>query len=162
MAKRPLNVLTLISAMMCVATAGVVGRSFVRMDVVHVPIGKSSSAEVQTIDGRFRAIYPTKIQRRLFRHFTYETAQYRRHVAGWAEKSSGLPKVGIAWARSASGAAIILLPLWLLALLTAILPLRWLLLGWARRRGGRGFAVVAEGGELDHRGAKAPRHAASE
>jgi hypothetical protein len=136
MPKRIANGLTLLSAVVCVGSALLVGRSWFRFDSVIVPIGGENVFWAATCQGQM-----------LLSHFQ-DPAASLEHISDelpprdevdrlWRDLR-GVRWAGIGWG-SYKGEKVLILPLWLLPLLTAIPPVRWYR---ARRRaGGRGFAV---------------------
>ena len=138
MPKRLANGLTLLSAVVCVLSAMLVGRSVFRMDSVFLPLGRERGGSIHVMDGRlFVARFPHGAD------YDYEsrtTAEVRPTLNWvWASRP-GIPWLGIGWhGPDTYGYRYLVLPLWLLPLLTAIPPVRW----WRarRREGGRGFAV---------------------
>ncbi|HEV2293867.1 MAG TPA: hypothetical protein VGR35_08415 [Tepidisphaeraceae bacterium] len=136
MPRRLANGLTLLSAVVCVGSAMWVGRSFVRIDYATIPIDKRSFARAVQADGyvfvaRFRGTGDWDYHSGHTRVWIRE--QFRHKLRG----EKGIPWVMV-WGGS-SGQKYLILPLWLLPLLTAIGPVWW----WRKRRreAGRGFAV---------------------
>ncbi len=142
MPRRVANALTLLSAVVCVGSLLLlVGRSFFLADTATVRIATTGAgAAVFTGDGHLGlACGP----------FARNFGHHSRSVSGWRQAYqatwtgvSGIKWLGIGWVMGPRG-ALLILPLWLLPLLTTIPPVRW----WrARRRGvGRGFAVMSAG-----------------
>ena len=119
MPKRLANGLTLLSAAVCLGSAMLVGRSMFAEDVMTL---YSARLEAATINGQI-----------VVKEDRYPWAFPDPVLSGMEEAW-----LGIGWGTCARGKYVIL-PLWLLPLLTAIPPVRW----WRarRREGGRGFAV---------------------
>ena len=137
MPKRVANGLTLLSAVVCVGSALLVGRSFLRSDLVD---GELWGA---TIDGHVIIVIETAARPRP-RPLTYvgsEAAAPFRDVRErlLEHKQWAIRWLRIGWVDFMTGVRVVILPFWPLPLLTAIPPLRW----WRarRREGGRGFAV---------------------
>jgi hypothetical protein len=137
MRRRVMNLLTLVSAVVCVGSALLVGRSFWWADILRVPTGEASGWVLGTVDARLEVSYvefPLKLEylsvRSIF--IVANQDQYWKQLTGvrWLRLGWGSP-VGVV--------TVLILPLWLAPILTAILPVRW----WVRRRreGGRGFEV---------------------
>jgi hypothetical protein len=137
MPRRPLHVLSLVSAVVCVLSLVVVGRSFVRSDVVFVPIGHDSTCYFVSVHGQMALAHV-----RAYRDFKYasvDTANVRPAIDRVWQNLAGIRWLGIGW-----GYRMVVLPLWLVPVVTAVLPVRW----WVIRRragGGRGFAVEVAG-----------------
>ena len=139
MPKRLANGLTLLSAVVCVGSAMLVGRSFFWADslwiVGHVQIGITTIDGLGFVSARGR---PAHKGTWLFRFDKKDSGMLRPEVDRvW------LRMQGVRWLRLGFDAPSheILLPLWPLPLLTAIPPVRWWRARW--REGGRGFAVAA-------------------
>jgi hypothetical protein len=130
MPRRIANGLTLLSAVVCAGSAMLVGRSWFRVDMVNVPI----RLRAVTVDGQL-----------LLMHGPYLRASYETGHAAWIRPHvddvwgdlRGVRWLGVGW--GTSGVKVLILPFWLLPLLTAIPPVRW----WRarRRKGGQGFAI---------------------
>jgi len=136
MPKRIANGLTLLSAVVCVGSALLVGRSFFLSDVLEVSVWKSRGCRAVAIGGIL--VLDDMPYSPGLRYRTRSAARIgKQHDALW-RSSEGIRWLSLGW----RAGEWLILPLWLLSLLTAIPPVRW----WrARRRGGgRGFAV--EGG----------------
>ena len=133
MSKLPLRVLTLVSAIICLGSLGLMGRSFSRADILRLPIGQSGGCWATIIYGQLRLWDPDEPLG--FAHYVQDAAASN---SSYWRTLSGMPWLGIAW-NGRAGPNAMILPLWLVPLLTAILPVRW----WrAHRRGGaRGFEV---------------------
>ena len=143
MPKRIANGLTLLSAVVCVGSALLVVRSFFLADSLYVPIGPARCCVAVTIDGAVMLLHELSFGG--FSHSTGSAAEVRSETSDaiW-NGLTGIKRLGIGWGYLI-GTQILVLPLWLLPLLTAIPPVRW---HRARRReGGRGFAV--EGAAAD-------------
>ena len=143
MPRRIANGLTLLSAVVCLGSALLVGRSFVWHDEISVPLNESSHVEVLICEGLlFLARSPDSNS---FSHISARTTPgIRTLIYDVVGRANGVPWVfGWGYVHVPN---TVLLPLWLLPVLTAIPPVRW----WRarRREGGRGFAVesAAEGG----------------
>ena len=132
MPKRIANGLTLLSAVMCVGSAMLVGRSWLRADSVYVPIGQASVGVAITVDGTVMLLHATS-----FRAFGFGYAS--ETYDGLWQRLTGIRWLGFGWGSLPVGITVLVLPLWLLPLLTAIPPVRWYRA--RRREGGRGFAV---------------------
>jgi hypothetical protein len=136
MRARLLHIVTLASMVICAASLALVGRSFFRADEAHVPIGLHNKLGVATVDGKL-TLWHGKYSSE-WSYSSGSVAIARRAYDNWSQTASGVPSVGIGW-QAPSGRQYLVLPLWLLPLLSAILPLRW----WRRRRSHtRGFPVV--------------------
>jgi hypothetical protein len=139
MAKRPLSVLSLVSAMICVGSLLLVGRSFFRSDEVHLPVARDIAyAYVAfTLDGQLVVLQEPGFY---MRHYGTERAvDQRRHLDGIWQSITGIRALGVGWGSWGNDWRNLIFPLWLLPIVTAILPVRWWRL--RRRRGGRGFPV---------------------
>ena len=147
MLRRIANALTLLSAVVCVGSAMLVGRSFWRADQVWTT-GRVQ-ASIGTVDGLviLSVVYNREadgVEVGGFR--THDSAQLRTPSAAMLRRMKGVRWLGVGFTHSPGWPVTItelILPLWLLPLLTAIAPVRW----WRvrRREGGRGFAVEGAG-----------------
>jgi hypothetical protein len=139
MPKRLANGLTLLSAVVCVGSAMLVGRSFFRSDFVRVPVGNENECGAGTSPGQL-VIWHDPVPSYL-RYDSADPATTRKDLDEIWPELTGIRWIG-GWGRYDFGAGIedvVILPLWLLPLLTAIAPVRWYRA--RRREGGRGFAV---------------------
>jgi hypothetical protein len=142
MRQRLWNGLTLLSAVICLGSLLWVGRSVVLCDWVDVPLGQSCSVVARSIDAQLwlgYAPFPVDLN-----YGSDSAADARPAFATVRQDLSGLPWLGIGW-RIDGPWKYLVLPLWLLPLVTAILPVRWFL---RRRRPGegRGFEVLPPAG----------------
>jgi hypothetical protein len=135
MRRRVINALTLVSAVVCVGSALLVGRSFFRVDVVRVP-ASPGSVGATAFDAKL-ILWESPIPGDR-RYFTEDVTEYRSAVAKVWNDITGIHWLAVGWGSSIGGNYLIL-PLWLVPIVTAILPVRW----WMRRRreGRRGFEV---------------------
>ncbi|HEV2293203.1 MAG TPA: hypothetical protein VGR35_05065 [Tepidisphaeraceae bacterium] len=139
MPRRLANGLTLLSAVVCVGSAMLVGRSFWRVDTVTVPVGRTTQGAIAAAEGQLWLIGV-----RARTSFSYEELEYtpslRSEIGSIWGELHGIRWLGSGYGRY-GGTTYLILPLWLLPLLTAIPPVWW----WRKRRrdGGRGFAVQA-------------------
>ena len=136
MPKRLANGLTLLSAVVCVGSAMLVGRSLVVTDAVTLPYWPDRQSTIVLVDGTLVVTHISRDGR--FEYGTGRARVMRRHLVPYRQKAAGIPWMGFGWGRM-DRERYLFLPLWLLPLLTAIPPVRW----WRarRREGGRGFAV---------------------
>jgi hypothetical protein len=136
MPKRIANGLTLLSAVVCVRSALLVGRSWFRVDLVGTPLGQGHGG-AYTLDGRL-FLWQSRRVPEFFHYYHSESAERLRYglSTSWREIAR-VPWLSLGWHNGEPRCLV--LPLWLLPLLTAIPPVRW----WRarRREGGRGFAV---------------------
>jgi hypothetical protein len=134
MRRRVVKIVTLVSAIICVGSLLLVGRSFVRVDVVGGPLGQSSSGGITSIEGELVLWYD--VYHQPFGYFSATPGELR-HIQYllWAD-IQGIRWLSVGWGVS-GGERVLVLPLWLMPIVTAILPVRW----WVRRRreGRRGF-----------------------
>ncbi|MDQ3441335.1 MAG: hypothetical protein M3478_13400 [Planctomycetota bacterium] len=150
MPRRMANVLTLVSAVVCVGSAMVVGRSFFREDQVY-----SSNAQnhvvAQTTCGQLflRHHHPTFASKTPWWSWSvsHRRVVSRRDLVDLDFLWGKFPGVRWVICWGSFGAwerfRFVILPLWLLPLLTAIAPARW---WWKRREHRRrGFPVAAAG-----------------
>ena len=131
------NILVLMSAVVCALSLMLVVRSFFRADIVDLPLGSDIGAGVATIDGKVLIVLIEGPPRFSYEtHRTQPSSELRVFLAGLIDH--GISWLGIGWGDV--WADCVLLPLWLVPLLTAIAPLRW----WIRRhrRSARGFPVI--------------------
>jgi hypothetical protein len=138
MLQRARNALTLLSAAVCVIAAIWVGRSYFRMDQVGVSIGQGR-LWLTTLDAQVIIAWdaPNAPVRPFFQ--SYDASKMRPAAALLWSRLRGIRALGVGWNLSGTQDERLVLPLWLLALLTAIPPVRW----WRARRRceTRGFAV---------------------
>jgi hypothetical protein len=144
MPRRPLHVLTLASAVICVGSLILVGRTFFRADRVIIKTGQGVSW-AEALDGQllledYRYNYPTPPLA-----FTAYDATSRRRMlrARWVGgEIKGVRWIGFGFDVTSNPAMkVLVLPLWPVPILTAILPIKW----WRQRRFRSelgGFAVV--------------------
>jgi hypothetical protein len=144
MPRRLLHVLTILSAVICVGSLLLVVRSFIRMDTVGFPTGTTSACGVFSLDGQVNLWHERDDDggSYAFFHSSKPASVSRRFFSDelWSGDSriTGIRWLGIGWG-NVDGSKFLVLPLWLLPLLTAILPVRW----WrGRRLHTRGFTVV--------------------
>jgi hypothetical protein len=156
MSRRPLHVLSLVSAVVCVLSLGLVGRSFFRMDQVRFPIAGNEQSYFpddydadqrkrhflcigSTMDGRMTLEFIPAY--RSWGYASARTGEVRPLInRSFGQHMTGIRWLGIGWGTTIEGISFVLLPLWLVPVVTAVLPVRW----WVIRRragGGRGFAV---------------------
>ena len=126
----------LLSAVVCVGSAMLVGRSFFRVDRLTFPVADESNGWAATVSGYVLAVFNDRPPRGAFKYDTFGVDVFY-HVRDWFEDRSGVPWL-VAW-DTRGWAVMLVLPLWLLPLLTAIPPVRWYRA--RRRERGRGFAV---------------------
>jgi hypothetical protein len=143
MRRRVVNVLAVVSAVVCVLSLAVVGRSFFWLDSVVVPTGQNNSCGVQTMDGQLVLMH---VRYRLDLHYSStRTAEERPVYDEMWQRLTGIRWLGMGWERSRpfSGRKTLILPLWVVPIVTAIPPVWW----WRvrRRAGGRGFALELKG-----------------
>jgi hypothetical protein len=137
MPKRARNALTLLSAVVCVLSLGFMVRSFFRLDHAGMSISRldayitTHNGLLTLAGGQHVALHPVG-------------PYYKSMESAWAPGFRGplwkdLITLRLDWGRE-DGDTVLVLPLWLLPLLTAIPLVRW----WrARRRNvGAGFAVL--------------------
>ena len=136
MPKRIANALTLLSAVVCVGSAMVVGRSLFRYDAVVIPMDPDTSLGVGAIDATV-IVWLGLGTGRVVR-FSLSIGNSRAGFDTVWQTLTGIRWLGIGWGIY-GGHFILILPLWLVPIVTAVAPARW----WrARRRGaGRGFPV---------------------
>ncbi|HEV2296468.1 MAG TPA: hypothetical protein VGR35_21670 [Tepidisphaeraceae bacterium] len=135
--------LTLLSAVVCVLSLMLVVRSTVRGDMLELRLSSTTTVGAVTLDGQallWRGRYSSNP--RSF-YNSQDAASLRPRQDEIWDAVSGIPWLGVGWGIAAPH-YVVILPLWLLPLLTAIAPVRW----WRRRRGerGRGFGVVVSAG----------------
>ena len=147
MPKRIANALTLLSAVVCVGSALLVAGSWLWVNAVTIPLeGGRSAIGAYAIDGRLH-LWHNRIGLRRFQRlgayfqFSHQTASAAQLRLGQGQSWREMARVrwlSIGWYIT-GGPKMVVLPLWLLPLLTAIAPVRW----WRarQRRGGRGFPV---------------------
>ena len=136
MPKRIANGLTLLSAVVCVGSAMLVGRSLFQADEFFVPLGQEGGLWMGTLDGQLMlGSDPSTFN---FEHLSFPAWEGRRELDDSWRELTGIRWIGIGWGKLRDRAFLIL-PLWLVPLLTAIPPVRW----WRARRRNvtRGFAV---------------------
>jgi hypothetical protein len=140
MRNRPLHVLSLVSAVVCVLSLGLVGRSFYRADVMVAPIWQASEHVVFALDGK---VVLTQVSRTYDRWtcFSVHPSGYRELVESFWRKVAGIRWLGIGWGGTAGWWNILILPLWLVPVVTAVLPVRWWVIRRRARAWRRGFAV---------------------
>ena len=139
MPKRVANVLTLLCAVVCVTSALWVVRSRFRVDQAGLTIGQGR-LWLTVIDAQVivawdsSALLPPSFD-------SFDAARLRPAADSVWPRMRGIRALGIGWNTTGAMDERLILPLWLLALLTAIPPVRW----WrARRRAsGAGFEVLA-------------------
>jgi hypothetical protein len=146
MRKRPLHILSLISAVVCVQSLGVVVRSFFRLDGVWAQVRREHGIKAVTLDGRlWLSVEPYPLGYTAY--FVDEAAANREFYDWMWGELSGVRWLGIGWGNASSARGdyyTVVLPLWLVPIVTAVLPVRW----WVIRRrsgGGRGFSVEVAG-----------------
>jgi hypothetical protein len=139
MRRRVVNVLVLVSAVVCVLSLMLVGRSVFRSDQLAVPIGQNNTFWAATIDGQLVLWH---VSGYLLEYFSTSTAEERPDVDNLWKGLTGIRWLGIGWG-SPFGWKVVVLPLWVVPIVTAVLPVWW----WRvrRRAGGRGFAVKVKG-----------------
>ena len=143
MPKRVVNGLTVLSAAVCLLSLILVARSCFRADQAGFAAGRArlwfSAIDAQLIVAWDpSAVFPASfVVPALFD--SYDAARLRPAFDTVWPRMTGIRALGIGWNLSAAMDERAILPLWLVPLLTAILPVRW----WrARRRdAGRGFSV---------------------
>ncbi|HEV2295258.1 MAG TPA: hypothetical protein VGR35_15505 [Tepidisphaeraceae bacterium] len=136
MPSRLANGLTLLSAVVCVGSAMWVGRSMFVADIVGLPVEKNNGCLGVTIHAQMWLVLDWST-----REFFYSSRRAAELGADEEEIWSaawGIQWLGLGWG-SIGKQTFLILPLWLLPLLTAIAPVWW----WRKRRrdGGRGFPV---------------------
>ena len=138
MPRRLTNGLTLLSAVVCVGSLLLLGRSWFRSDQVGVSIGQGrlwlTVIEAQIIVAWDpSAVLPPSFE-------SYDAARMRpARDWVWRRSLTGIRALGVGWNLTGSQDERLILPLWLLPLLTAIAPVRWLL---RRNNAGRGFPIA--------------------
>jgi hypothetical protein len=143
MRKRLWNGLALLSAVVCVVSLLLVGRSVVRHDSVGMPLGQNYVTAFSIDAQLWLQFWLAYVPFREAYELNYDSgsaADVRPALADRRQVMSGLPWLGLGWGSDGWG-KYLLLPLWLLPLVTAIPPVLW----WRRRRragGGRGFEVL--------------------
>ena len=136
MPKRIANGLTLLSAVVCVGSAMLVGRSWFRMDGLAIPTSEEGCVVFASCDAQLVVWNVPLPQPPGFS--TAPVGIFRYTLEGIWGRLAGVRWLGVG-AGAIGAQTFVILPLWLLPLLTAIPPVRW---RRARcREGGRGFAV---------------------
>jgi hypothetical protein len=142
MPKRLLHVLTFASAVVCAGSFLLVVRSFFRVDVVEAITNgyPSAFAGVATVNGQFCLASSPAIPLDQSYQWNYEVeraATIRPRLDEYWSNMWGVRWVGIGCGTSPY--RILVLPLWIVPILTAIPPARWWRLHRLRTRG---FAVL--------------------
>ncbi len=150
MPKRLANGLTLLSAVVCVASAMLVGRSFYREDQVY-SYNAQNHVVAQTAYGQLflRHHHPTFASKTPWWSWSvsHRPVVSKRDLAHLDSLWGNFPGVRwvICWGSFGAWERVrfVVLPLWLLPLLTAIAPVVW----WRKRRreAGRGFPIEQAG-----------------
>jgi hypothetical protein len=138
MPRRIRNVLTLASAVLCLGSALLVGRSVFRYEMVVLPLPRDIHFGIGVIDVKLMLWHGRGSGTFVHKNVSSASARPGFHLL-W-QALTGIRWLGVGWGTRAPNAFLIL-PLWPLPLLTAIAPVRW----WRRRSssyGARGFAVV--------------------
>ena len=144
MPKRVANALTLICAVVSVTAALWAVRSYFRADQAGLSVGQGR-LWLTVIDAQIIAGWDPSVglpPASLPPSFdSFDAARLRPAVDSVWPRLRGIRALGIGWNTTGALDERLILPLWLLALLTAIPPVRW----WrARRRAsGAGFEVLA-------------------
>jgi hypothetical protein len=139
MPRRLLYVLTFASAVICVLSLGLVVRSFFRLDAVVIPVGESVVGAF-TIDARL-CLWKRAHPGRDFFFYPYPRSAFINYgtYRDWdAAKRARWLNLGWNFTTIEKN---VFLPLWLVPIVSAILPVRW----WRRHRSHsrtRAFAVV--------------------
>jgi hypothetical protein len=140
MRRRVVNVLSLVSSVVCVLSLSVVGRSFFRADMVVVPMGQESAFLAHTFEGK---VVLGNVDLRLdLEYISGTTAEVRPNYDLMWEQVTGIRWLGVGWGGSVGfiNYMLLILPLWVVPIVTAIPPVWW----WRvrRRAGGRGFDMT--------------------
>jgi hypothetical protein len=141
MRRRVVNVLAVVSAVVCVLSLSLVGRSLCcRSDAVWIGIG-GWTYYVRTSDGQLVA---HRSANTAFSRFGYNSVRHAGTLSSFMmtwEEVNGIQGI-VNWG-TARGMPIIILPLWVVPIVSAVLPVWW----WRvrRRAGWRGFAVEVKG-----------------
>ncbi len=144
MPKRAANVLTLVSAVVCAGSVLFVARSFLRLDSMHVGFGERNVFMAIIMDAQLflRHHTPTFAGGNSFSHHSRGVRKKDRAEQDRMWRNFSGVRWVICWGAYGRWERFrfVILPLWLVPLLAAILPVRW---GRTRRRdGGRGFPVA--------------------
>lgn len=138
MLERVRSALALMCVVVCVGSAAWMARSCFRSDQAGLSVGQGR-LWLTTIDAKLviawdpSAILPPSFD-------TYDTASLRLALDTVWSNMSGIRALGIGWNMTGSQDERLILPLWLLPLLTAIPSVQW----WRRaraRQAVRGFSV---------------------
>jgi len=141
MSWRPLRFLTLASAVICSGSLLLVVRSVFRADVIEATTNgyPYASAGMATVNGQFWLLWSPVLpfdRPYTWRYDVERAATVRPRLNQHWSKVWGIRWVGIGCGMSPY--RILILPLWILPVLTAIPPARW----WhMRRRATRGFPI---------------------
>jgi hypothetical protein len=140
MRRRVVNVLAGVSAVVCVLSLGVVGRSFFWSDALWVPIGQNNACGAGTFDGQVMLGHAPHSRR--FEYFSESASEGGPALNVLWRDMTGIRWLGIGWG-TPLGYTILILPLWVVPIVSAVLPVWW----WRvrRRAGGRGFEVEVKG-----------------
>src|SRR5262245_32799279 len=134
MSRRTLHVLTLASAVICVASLVLVARSVFRVDVIEALTSgyPYAGGGMATVNGQCWLVW----------HFGSRPLDNRYHLNYQTERTPAIrPRLdqlwsqawGVRWLGVGAGTSpqrVLILPLWLVPIVTAILPLK----RWRRRR----------------------------
>jgi hypothetical protein len=136
MRRRVVNVLAVVSAVVCVLSLSVVGRSFFWADQVRVPMGQQNTYYARTVDGQLLVMHISA--RSELQYSSTSTAEERPTIAATWRAMTRIRWLGIGWITHL-GTTVVIVPLWPVPIVTAVLPVWW----WRvrRRAGGRGFEV---------------------
>jgi hypothetical protein len=140
MRRRVMTVVTVVSAVVCVGSLLLVGRSMLRWDLVAMPLGDEQACGAYTSAGRLVLWHASYHQR--LAHGSGSGSSGRPELEWfWEHEVRGVRWMGIGWGPF-NGLQVLVGPLWPVAMVTAILPVWW----WGRRRreGRRGFEVRME------------------
>jgi hypothetical protein len=145
MRRRVVKIVTVVSAVVCVGSLLLVGRSFFVGDVVRVPFETYRSCGAASVQGQL-IVFRTGWGPHQFAYFRDSTSELGDDLDQTWNGATGIRQLGIGW-RNSDHVLVLILPLWLLPIVTAILPVWW----WVRRRraGRRGFEVVGEAARKD-------------
>jgi hypothetical protein len=143
MGKRPLHGLSLVSAVVCVLSLLLVGRSYFYMDRIWVSYSQGDAVMASSLDGL------------LVLHVQQMDAHSREVGYSGMSASKIRPDYdimwsllrGVRWLRIGWDDNLLILPLWLVPVVTGVLPVRWWMIRRRRVRAGRGFAVEVVGAE---------------
>ena len=137
MLNRARSALALLSAVVCVGSALLVGRSFFRTDQAGISIGPGR-LWLGAIDAQLVVAWdPSAVLPASF--ISRNASDMRPALDALWGGLSGVRPLGVGWNLTGAIDERAVLPLWLVPLLAAVAPVRW----WRKRRryAGRGFVV---------------------